>query len=80
MFTPWTPASGLAGLTGMLMQDLALTAPASLCSSLFRFLSGKRESREGTGTAGTKKIRSRGEGQGSKYYYAKVSTTYSKGY
>ena len=30
--------------------------PCSLRSSLFRFLSGKRESREGTGTAGTKKL------------------------
>ena len=31
-----------------------LSSMPSLRSSLFRFLSGKRESREGTGTAGTK--------------------------
>ena len=39
---------------------------ASLRSSLFRFLSGKRESREGSGTEVTKKLVAGGEGQGRK--------------
>ena len=44
-------------------SDICFPWLGSLRSSLFRFLSGKRESREGSGTEVTKKISGRGEGQ-----------------